>query len=211
MSKGHRPPKGAVHEMIATYGQPQMTSVDVGANVGEIAHVLATHGPVTCIEPDPRCWDALRARVPTATVIESAVGDAPGVCVLFQAESAAHSSLREGAVDGWATSVSVPVNTLDALVTQADLVKIDAQGGEVAILRGAPTLLASCPVWIFECWPVGLRAFGDDPLDLVRLCEAAGLSVQWADGVPCTVDRLAEWLALDTEKYARHVNLVAVR
>lgn len=207
----HRPPKGSVIELIQRYATPGMHSVDVGANVGEFSEVLATYGPVTCIEPDPRCWDVLRRRVPSARVLETAVSAYAGVGMLHQAQEASQSSLYTTACPDQKTSCEVPVARLDDLVETADLVKIDAQGAEVAILRGASRLLHTCPVWILECWPHGIQAAGDDPLDLVRLCEAAGLSVKWADDTPCTVESLAAWMALDDQKFARHVNVVAGR
>lgn len=198
-------------DLIVQYATLGMTSVDVGANVGEFSEVLATSGPVMAIEPDPRCWDLLRARVPQAHLVACAVGSSRGRGVLHQADESSHSSLCETAVPDRKTSCAVIIERLDDLVPLADLVKIDAQGAEVAILRGARRLLQTCPVWILECWPHGLQAAGEDPLDLVRLCEASGLRVQWANGTPCTVDSLTAWMAEDTQKFARHVNVVAVR
>ena len=53
------------------------------------------------------------------------------------------------------------------------LLKIDAQGHEYHILRGARDYLASHPVYylLLEYYPKGLRAGGVDPLDLLRLLQ----------------------------------------
>src|SRR5207245_5993265 len=70
--------------------------------------------------------------------------------------------------------------TLDAYVAarRVDLVKIDVEGAEMLVIRGARRLLerppAEAPVLIFECAAHNYARFGYSPADLFRLLGGSG-------------------------------------
>lgn len=136
--------------------------IDVGANVGLFTLLAGSHGvPVTAIEPSPMNLVQLYRNLQLnggegVEVLPVAVGDSAGVVNLYGGGQGA--SLRTG----WGGMVStytttVAVHTLDGL--SADrlagkrvVIKIDAEGSELPILRGARRLMTAepAPAWIVE-------------------------------------------------------------
>ncbi|WP_217523423.1 FkbM family methyltransferase [Pleurocapsa sp. PCC 7327] len=66
--------------------------------------------------------------------------------------------------DDLVTKVEVQCDSLDNILDpdrQVDFIKIDVEGGELAILRGAANTLSKYhPLLLFECCRSGLSAFG---------------------------------------------------
>lgn len=133
--------------------------VDVGANHGEWSHDLlffCQPRRLLLVEPDPGLGDALAARfagVPGFTLHRSAVGEREATLDFHLMEGAHMNSFLlpqpdVAAVYGSEFSVTrtvpVPVQPLDALtadIPKIDLLKIDVQGYEQHVLRGATDTL----------------------------------------------------------------------
>jgi FkbM family methyltransferase len=76
--------------------------------------------------------------------------------------------------------IDVDVETLDGLEIsfQVDFIKIDTEGGEIDILRGATQLLGrDAPVISVEYGPGGYDAYGHKPGTLFELATGAGYGV----------------------------------
>jgi len=125
--------------------------IDIGANVG-VYTILCGGGKGTrCVtfEPLPATFlrlldnlaiNQLRDRVTPHNV---ALADKPGVVQFTSAFDAMnHVALESDRADN---SVSVPTHTLDSLVHPAEptLIKLDVEGFEVPVLRGAAAVLAN--------------------------------------------------------------------
>jgi FkbM family methyltransferase len=116
--------------------------VDLGANVGLFGAFAAAHWPkarITAFEPDPANV-AIHERTIAAnglgrrwTVVGAAAGDRDRE-VRF---SAGLGSLSRLAAGNDAGAITVPMHDVLALVGNADLVKMDIEGGEWAILGDA--------------------------------------------------------------------------
>jgi len=134
--------------------------IDVGANVGQFAVAASRLFPgatVYPIEPDPRVAELLRKNVGKAiakNVMITAVGDLAGTAEFHvNRDPQVSSLLKLGAdrIESFPNStvvehITVPVNTLDTLFPGTALqgpilLKIDAQGFEDRVLRGASRLL----------------------------------------------------------------------
>ncbi len=147
--------------------KPGDVVIDVGANVGGPAsQYVATGAEVWAIEPDSRCWPALKAVVGGDRLLGLAVGDTEGVLTLYRSADPAHNSIAEAnllAQKPDLPPIPVPVFTLDGLQAHGmipahiDAIKVDAQGAEVSIVRGAQQIMRTQrPRWWVEFWPKGL-------------------------------------------------------
>jgi FkbM family methyltransferase len=159
--------------------------IDVGANVGEYsalaADIVGRRGHVYAFEPAPDNVASLRERFQSrsnVTVVAAAVSDGAGTSTLFldRARSTRHS-LAAANVGKAGRSVVVTQVALDDYcdrLTRVDVLKIDAQGAELNIIRGARRLLTTFrPAIVLELWPRGLGSFGasaDTVLAALRVC-----------------------------------------
>ncbi|MGW0816036.1 FkbM family methyltransferase [Streptomyces viridiviolaceus] len=123
------------------------TAVDVGGWYGPWTHRLARRArEVVTVEPVPHLARLLTAGAPAnVRVIRAAASDRPGVARLWlppdDAGDRGVSSLVRR--DIHARALDVPCVALDDLgLTDVGFVKVDVDGSEAAVLRGATGLLA---------------------------------------------------------------------
>lgn len=150
--------------MLPRLLEPGATFVDVGANAGvysmAAAFIVGSTGNVVAFEPTGEARELLEAAKQRngftwVDIRAEALSDHAGQADLFfdsETELASLSRSKSGAV----RSVRVPLNTLDAVhaelgLSATSLLKLDAEGAEEAILRGAKNFLkASEPAILHE-------------------------------------------------------------
>jgi FkbM family methyltransferase len=154
-----------VIERLPMLLQGSTLTVDVGASLGQYTRAMtqALRGAeIHAIEPDPlraeqlerNCLEWAAASGNRVVVHQTALKEASGSTPYFVTNSAVSGGLRPHdtaqAVD-W-DEISVPASTLDDLFsTRApEFVKIDVEGAELDVLRGAFRVLASGPVLLIE-------------------------------------------------------------
>lgn len=140
------------------------TFVDVGANIGAIALEIATRRPdarVIAIEASPAIIPYLRLNIDrnaltNVQLVPIAASDSAGD-IDFYLPPAAKFGMASQAPQFDVAPVRVAGQTLDTIladlgVTSADVIKIDAEGAELDVIRGAHGLLTSAtkPSVIFE-------------------------------------------------------------
>lgn len=193
-------PKGDVGAIVRRLAQPGEVVVDVGASDGSItasaAEAVGMSGRVLAFEPDGRydTWLRMLATYPTVSYFPVAVSDAAGRRALYLGASPQQSSLHAGCVEPAGTT-DVVATRLDDLEGPVDVIKVDAQGHEVAIVRGGRRWLNGSTRWIVELWPQGLEAAQTSAQQLCDLFWDAGYVLQAADGRPFERADLAHWLA----------------
>lgn len=183
--------------------EPGMVAIDVGANVGqmtlEAASLVGSAGRVIAIEPGTGNVQVLRRHLTAngldaiTEVIEAACSDRVGTVNFFIVGDSAdvvgsgHSLLEAAVAKDKArfttTEVVVPACTIDDLCAsrglKPDAIKVDVEGGELAVLRGmARTLRTARP-----SLRLGFHPFAfEDPLaasDEIRLLlERANYSLE---------------------------------
>jgi FkbM family methyltransferase len=176
--------------------RPGMNVVDVGANIGYhtvlFARAVGESGRVIAFEPDPWNRELLERNVhdnglaALVSIEAAAVTDYEGTCVLHvDAESWGVHSLSPANLLSTERSrtVEVPATTLDASLARAgcdriDILKVDAQGAEGRILRGAARTLAGQRgmTVLLELWPFGLENCGSSLEEVIRHLREAGFS-----------------------------------
>ena len=151
--------EGAETECARELARPGSVAIDVGANVGmftvPLALTVGSAGRVVAIEPSPANaarleHNLVRNGLGNVDVRRIAVAEQPGEVVLqLGVDAALHSTTTVCEDRGAGESVVVPAETLDAVWQAAgspavSFLKIDTEGGELDILRGAPELLRTC-------------------------------------------------------------------
>ncbi|OBF54351.1 methyltransferase [Mycobacterium sp. 852002-50816_SCH5313054-b] len=150
-------------QLVASLCDPDRVSLDIGADVGEFTiAMLPSSRSVIAFEPRPAqarelaaMFDAVGAAVRVEAV---ALSDQPGVTTMRVVESdPGRSTIDTGNVlgdaDGTAVcNIDVPVKRLDDLgLDDVGLIKIDVEGHELAVLRGAAdTLTRNRPAVLVE-------------------------------------------------------------
>jgi FkbM family methyltransferase len=149
--------------------RPPKLFLDVGANYGLHSAFFLLHGvPTVSFEPNPRCHEYFRKfagrNALPCDIRQVALGAAEGWTeISFPERETWLGSIDPALVDqlikahGPVTRIRVPQMTLDAFTLhdgrRPDLIKIDTEGHEAAIVQGARnTLVTSRPWVIFESW-----------------------------------------------------------
>lgn len=162
-------------------------AVDIGAfEGGMLRHMtrLAPRGRHIAFEPLPGRAESLAGRFPRAQVLPYAVGDQPGeaeyVCVTAAPALSGLKARPDLPDPARVEVVRVRVETLDRVIPSdlpIALLKVDAEGGELGVFRGAAaTLRRNRPVVVFEC---GLAAssYGAHPGTVFDELGSAGLRI----------------------------------
>lgn len=130
------------------------TIFDVGANVGQTATVFAKAYPAAGIrsfEPFTATFMLLRkntARLPNVLCEQLALGSSTGnISVPFQTSSVNNSLRATAGPPSGGVEESIVVDTLDGYcraraIDEIDYLKIDTEGHDLEVLRGAKKLLA---------------------------------------------------------------------
>ncbi len=148
------------------------TVVDVGANVGYylllIAREIGPSGTVICIEPEPENLEELRRCIEVnglrnVEVMAAAAGERRGEVRLARGVNGRVTADPTGAV-------TVPACCLDELIDRRpDVVKIDVEGFEGQVLRGAQQLIRACTPRLFVEVHPALLTYGYSVADVLAL------------------------------------------
>jgi FkbM family methyltransferase len=167
------------------------TFIDVGANVGHWSELFlaATKGNVRGFLFEPSALGAAKlrqkfAREPRVEIIEAAVSDTVGEMNYYEEPDAGErSSLLESYSDSQALRRIVKVTSLDVEVGNRgidfiDFLKIDTEGYDLRVLRGASQLLQKLAIGIVQFeynspWALA----GSTLADAYRLLEGYGYTV----------------------------------
>ena len=173
--------------VLREFIMPGSVFVDVGANIGWFtvigSRLAGREGRVYAIEPDPRNCDILKRNIAAnechnVIVHSVAAGRAFGTAWLYRSEDN-QGDHRLSVTSERADRIRVRVRSLDDLLSRrtrrVDVVKMDTQGSEAAVMNGMRELLRAYPRvrLILEFWPHGLEDCGSSAAEL-----AAALSLR---------------------------------
>lgn len=135
------------------------TAIDVGANVGiyalELSKAVGEQGRVLAIEPWPDNVRRLQETIynnsiKNVRILPCAVGSEPSVVEMHGGGDSAYvTSVPTGNLGAYPETHRIEQSTLDQIWRDAgsariSVVKIDVEGSELEVLKGARQLLASC-------------------------------------------------------------------
>jgi FkbM family methyltransferase len=171
-------------ETMIEAARPGTVAVDVGAHVGiftvPLAHAVGAGGSVWAFEPQPENLERLQANLAenhrtNVSLFGAAASDADGGLLFHVADDSAYGSTGE-VLQGRGTvgSLKVQALRLDTVwkgdgMRPVSVVKIDVEGAELAVLRGAQELIRRCrPVLLVE------TATSDQLAEIERYLSALG-------------------------------------
>jgi FkbM family methyltransferase len=179
--------EAAISRLVRGLVRPGDVCIDVGANFGWyttlLADLVGSGGSVHAFEPVPDVFAWLQDNLRLAGeprhvhLVRAADGEraSPTVTLYVFADLPIGHTSMHAAGHPVAATASAPMCTLDDHVIAHNLgpvafVKVDVEGAELGVLRGARRLLAQAvpPIWIVEMARNTTAAFGYRPQDLIE-------------------------------------------
>ena len=166
--------ENATVSLVTALMQNETVLFDIGSNWGYFSICAAAasgfHGSVYAFEPNPVAREDL-VRILSQTGLDNVVTVQPfglgsqASSRGISSESLTHTG-RTQLTDDSDNVVKVEIKRLDDLVIpRPDIIKVDAEGMELEILKGALSLLKNCsPLLIFESWADLRNPFETVPL-----------------------------------------------
>lgn len=155
-------------QTLLAYTELGTWSVDVGANLGyftiPLSNAVGPSGTVLAIEPNPYNIARFKTNInrneaTNVILFEGAAADFNGSANLLLPDDGAFATTETALIDNREIEATVQVNAtpLDSLweaagTPRVSSVKIDVEGGELSVLKGAITLIEFCrPAILVEC------------------------------------------------------------
>lgn len=175
-------------KVMQSHLHPDSNAIDVGCHKGEVLDwilAFAPHGRHWAFEPLPHLSAALRKKFgDRVQVVEAALSDQVGKTKFqFVKDSPAYSGIlrREYTTDTPnIEELEVAMSTLDEQVGTAkiDLIKVDVEGGEWAVLAGGSSVIQrDRPLIIFEFGKGASEYYGTTPEKMWALLTGWGYSL----------------------------------
>lgn len=206
-----------ITDIITRSLKPGNVAIDVGANSGchtlMMANAVGMSGKVLAFEPNPRMFSRLKAnlrlnRFDHVEAFPVALSREQGRLNLFIPAEAdfnqGRGSIHRDNLDAGCEEVSVDVKTLDSMVEEQklqriDLIKVDVEGHELPVFLGARQALKKFkPILIFEFIEKQWRSGGFAPADMEGLLVELGyelyvmrkemtMSIKYGAGDTCDI------------------------
>ncbi len=184
----------AVEVVLASVLRSDSSAIDIGANEGAVLDSIVRIAPAgkhLAFEPIPDMHADLVSRFPQVDVRCNALSDvAEDTEFMHVLDAPAYSGLRQRsdlpASAGEVKRIPVRTERLDDILPEGfapTLVKIDVEGAELQVLRGAnETLKRHRPYVLFEHGVGGADLYGAHPNEVFDLLHGAGLRIFDLDG-----------------------------
>ena len=164
--------------------------IDVGCHKGEILDIILQYSPKGNhfgFEPLPYLYEELRHKYKDkAHILSFALSDQKGRSSFNYVKNApAYSGLKKRRYDNKnpiIEEIKIDVSTLDELIPpeiKIDFIKIDVEGGEFGVLKGARQIIKTHqPIIIFEFGLGASDYYGTKPIDIFNfLTKEMGLQI----------------------------------
>ncbi len=162
--------------------------VDVGAHLGEVLDIAIECAPEARhfgFEAIPQMAEALKKKYSKHHIYHLALSDHEGTTQFHHVKTnPAYSGIRKREYKRVEDIeiISIPVNTMDAVLgsdQRVDLIKIDVEGAELQVLKGASeTIRRERPVIVFEHGLGASDYYQSGPDELwTLLCQELGMKI----------------------------------
>ncbi len=169
---------------LKKYLKPGDNFIDVGANIGTWANLSANavgpNGKVICFEPHPLIFTYLSGNIKLNNfnnIEANNVGCSDKEGKLFFSQNL--DSMNHVTFDP-VNSITIPVKNLDSFTENLNvinLIKIDVEGFELNVLKGAEKTLEKTKVVIFESNGAFQKKYGYQTSDILTLLMKKGFKI----------------------------------
>jgi FkbM family methyltransferase len=191
--------------------------VDIGCHLGSVLAEFvrcAPRGEHFAVEPVPQKAAWLRKKFPDVKILQYALSDQSGTVTFYNNEEESGFSGLSRSRNDHAREITVQQARLSDLIRrpQIGFIKIDVEGGELGVLRGAFEILdRDHPAIAFECVVDALNHFQTTPTQIHEFLENLGYRVYLMheflkDGSPLS----GEEFAVANEYPFKALNFLAV-
>lgn len=201
-----------------------MNVIDAGANFGFYSLIAAKEAPegkIYSFEPDPINFSLLKHNIEqngfkNIIPFQVALSDKLGKATLFTNKyNLGDHSISVKNITYPQGKISVDTTTLDQLMEthkikhKVDIIKIDVQGADALVIKGAMKLLKSNNVKVFlEFWPIGLLNTGSDPRELINQLTKLSFKIKYLDTkerrlIRVTADDLLKICAVKAKQFGK--------
>ena len=173
-------------EFVRSVLRPGAVFVDVGANVGTVsalaAGVVGPSGTVVAIEPHPTTFDLLCRTIDSnglanVTPLPVACGATAGMARLTNERRKDDNNKMDDTGAGIAVAMTTLANVLgEQSLEKVDLLKIDVEGFECAVLRGLAGKFSTIGALYLEVIEANLHRYGDSTAAVVSLLQENGFA-----------------------------------
>ena len=168
--------------LVYNYLQKNDVFIDVGANIGELALIgarkVGKSGQVIAIEPHPKIFKFLvnnirLNKLGNVKTYNVALGDKEGFFHFSDLKSDDQNFIT---VKG---PIKIKVKKLDNLFKgeKINLLKIDTEGYELFVLKGAINLLPKTELIYFEAYEKNFKRYHYSTMEVLRLLENCGFKI----------------------------------
>jgi FkbM family methyltransferase len=192
--------------------------IDIGSHKGEFLDLILSHAPQGghyAFEPIPDLHLELEKKYsPANHILPFALGEKSGDTNFNYVKNApAYSGIlkrKYNVKTPEIQEINVPLRKLDDLIpaeTNIDFIKIDVEGAELSVLKGARKILKkNRPYVIFECGLGASDFYGTSPEEVYDLTAETGLKISlmdsWLDSkAPLTKESFCEIYNTTKEYY----------
>jgi FkbM family methyltransferase len=189
-----------VAKFLQDYLRPNMTFVDVGANMGELTLVAGKRlakGRVLAFEPVPQIFAELSRNVALnnlkcVELFNIGLFDSNDSLPMYRLQDINFGTINEGVPSLFSTGsdrqeVVVPLRRFDDVARERglqrlDVIKVDVEGAEIMVLRGAEASIRRFrPIIITEMSDANFQRAGYTSTDLISYLMRLGYDAQILD------------------------------
>jgi FkbM family methyltransferase len=202
------------NDQIAAYLLPRLcapgkTFIDVGSHIGSVIAEVQHHDSsisIIAIEAIPEKAERLHRKFRRVSVYNYAAGDQDGkVSFFINPKQSGYSSLGKATSAEGLREITVSMRRLDDLIfaDNVDVIKIDVEGAELGVLRGAKKLIQdNRPVIMFESGP-DINELGYTKEQIWEFLTYAGYTIHIPNRVAHNDDGLSMEGFIDSHVYPR--------
>ena len=174
-----------IKNAINHYANKYNIFCDIGAAIGDVTFSVAdsfTH--CLCFEPEEKNYQEFLQKMKNSNfnnieIFNVALGKGTGRKKFFVSKQGRLDNRFNIEKNEKFDESEVKVETLDNICTKLAinekiLIKIDVQGGEFDVMKGAKKILRHNCVIISEFWPWALRLNNAEPMEYVKFMESEG-------------------------------------